>query len=166
MSSVRERVAARRRELSRQRNEGEMFMLPGYGGELWVRLAYMGPDENARINAEEFGGDGASIRAMAHKLAVYCRGIYESEDKTVEGATRIEHDGVPVGFDRDFAAWFGMLDEVTVDGQVDPVDVVLATMPKDWNVETLFDVWWMWLQFSSREVDETILGESKTTPTS
>lgn len=164
--SVRDRVAARRRELRRQVEAGELFMIPGYDGALWVKLAYLPPDENQQINARH-NGDGTTVAAMAGKLVIACRGLYESEDREPPGpdAEPVTHDGVPVGFDRDLAALYEFLDDIGDGADVDPVDVVRELIPKEYGIEILHDAWAFWLQFSASGVADTLAGESVPTPT-
>lgn len=169
MSTVKERVAARRRALAKQVADGEKFSVPGLDDELWVALRYLGDDEIVEINQRH----EHVIARQAEQLVVACDGFYETtEDGAVDDKGRpvlrpVTVAGKHVRFDRDLAGWMDFADEIPViGGKVDPVDVLRALMPKEQHIRVLHGAYSVWLVDASSEVDDTLLGESEQTPTS
>lgn len=169
MSTVKERIAARRRALAKQVAEGEKFSVPGFNDELWVALRYLADNEIVEINQRH----EHAIARLAEQLVVACDGFYETtEDGARDDDGRpvlrpVMVDGKHVRFDRDLAGWMDFADEIPViGGKIDPVDVLRALMPKEQHIRLLYGAYSVWLVDASSEVDDTLVGESEPTPTS
>lgn len=158
--SIRDRIRQRHKALTEQVNAGEVFPVPGYGGDLWVKLRFLPSRENDEINAQVVQPFDQKVR----KLVVCCQGFFTSETQTRDDLKPIEVDGVPVRFDRLLASWGGFADEVTINDAVQPEDVARALM-SDYLLETLHNLWAAWM-LSSPEVEADPVGESEPTPTS
>ncbi len=168
MSTIRERVAARRRAMLRDVNEGERFALPGYDDQLWVKMRYLRDDEFADINVRH----DAPFARICEQVVVACDGFYETDpdaEQPEDGPPVLKPvtvDGKHVRFDRDLAGWMDFVDEVTLDGKVDPVDVLRAMLPKEQHIRLLHGAYTVWLVSASSEVDARLEGESEPTQTS
>lgn len=172
--SARQELRDRRAKLVRQvTGDGEVFPIPGYDGQLWVRLRYRSPSERAKINDRYLPTDKPEVitRARVAQIVAATVGIYDSpkgkaplnaDGSLSEGVVQVKVGDVPVGFDRHFAQWFGFADELPTDdeGIVDPVDVVMATIPNGHTAEALCKAYEMWLVESGLKVEDQFVGES------
>lgn len=162
MATIEDWIRERRRALTdMQHGHGEVFPVPGYDGNLWVRLAFLPAPENDRINAELT----VPFDRMVRKLVQCCRGFYTSETRDRDDLKPVEVDGVPVRFDRLLAARYGFADEVTINGDVQPADVVRALM-SDYLIEMLHTAWSLWMVSAPASEVADPVGESEPTPTS
>jgi hypothetical protein len=149
--TIEDRIRERRRALTERVNAGEVFPVPGYDGALWVKLRFLPSRENDEINSSL----GVPFDRMVHKLVVSCQGFFTSESGTREDLEPVEVDGVPVRFDRLLASRYGFVDEVTINGDVQPADVVRALM-SDYLIDLLHTLWATWMM--SAPDDDPALG--------
>lgn len=164
MATIEDRIRERRRALADRARIGEFFPVPGYSGDLWIKLRFLPSRENDEINATI----PIPFDRVIRKLVVCCEGFYESQTQTRKDLTRVEVDGVPVLFDRLLAGRYGFLEEVRINGDVQPEDVVRGLM-SDYLVEQLHAVWSVWMVSvpdSAPEVAADPVGESEPTPPS
>jgi len=154
VSTVEDRIRERRARLADKVAGTETFPVPGYDGDLWVELRFIPERENDQINQEADSVDAAKVR----RLAVACRGLYRSETQSKDDLERIEVDGVPVLFDKLLARRYDFADEITINGEVQPEDVVRALVP-DYLRDILHAAYSAWM-VSSPEVGADPVGES------
>jgi hypothetical protein len=164
--TIEDRIRERRRALTERVNAGEVFPVPGYDGALWVKLRFLPSRENDEINARI----DAPFDSMVHKLVVSCQGLFTSESGTREDLEPVEVDGVPVLFDRLLARRYDFIDEVTINGDVQPADVVRALV-SDYLLDLLHTMWAAWMMSAPDDdpalgVADDPVGESVPTPTS